>query len=199
MKKKGAEKKKVGAAERAQKRWRDRKKKIFIDLDKEAVGMLNMMICQPERLVVEQNVTHKPYIPKDAAGGKQLIDLQEWVQNKGVQGGKTKRLKGYIAGTYHERIKDILTHYEALGRSPWFAKSYWTLHEAIEGKEFESHEDEVFEFDEGAPDDDPDEHTDVEDQDEDEEAEDEEEEDEDGEEEEEEQEAPAEVEPAHAD
>lgn len=112
-----------------------------IKLTRDMVGLVNAMIRNPASLplqMAEQPV--KPYSAKDEAGSRQVGSLTKWltdvVMQKMEDGNFMVRpWKGELTVGALSKLRDIVKHYEPIGLMCSLSEVYWSLRDALEGRE----------------------------------------------------------------
>jgi hypothetical protein len=128
---------KIGAADRAQKLWRERKQEMQFTLNDKSGAFLNSLV--QHALPMGANLLGreiKPYLTKDMTGVRQILSLQRWAE-KELQGIKPEWTKTVgLRKDYITRIIEMLDYYKDLGNLPVIMEYYWQLRDALENRNF---------------------------------------------------------------
>jgi hypothetical protein len=132
---------KIGAADRAQRIWRERRQEMNFTVNKDSLVFLFNMLRNP--MALGDRIPQ--YKASDNVVARELLSLQKWItgitldiSSKNIALDAEFRRELSLKKSYVNRVIDMLEHYKDLGRMVASAESYWRLKDALEGKDFEA-------------------------------------------------------------
>jgi len=132
---------KIGAADRAQRIWRERRQEMNFTVNKDSLVFLFNMLRNP--MALGDRIPQ--YKACDSVVARELLSLQKWItgitleiSNKNIPLDKDFKRELSLKKSYVNRVLDMIEHYKDLGRLVASAESYWRLKDVLEGKDFEA-------------------------------------------------------------
>jgi len=150
---------KMGIAQRVLDNRREGRKLMNITLSRKALEMLDMIIRQPQRLpFTDMEKPIKAYSANDTTGQEQIVALQKWLETKVLKKVIIQKMQekdeipevakyvvpaSYegstvgLAKIYVKRLKEVMEHYQDMGKLTLMCEMYLELKFALEGKKMD--------------------------------------------------------------